>query len=415
MKFKKLLEFIFSRRHFIYFHFPSETLKFIPFSEIFLSLFTADEEDAEHFKSAIKGLYPRLQEVMLFNSGRMAMYTYLRALDLEKGSKVVVPPFTCDVVINALLYLDLMPVYCDISAENFGYDIGELRKTVSEHRPRVIIAQHSFGIPCAIEEIMDIAEKNGIAVIEDCAHGFGVPYKGKRLGEFGHAAFFSTDQTKSFSTLLGGVLILNKMEEVDRVRQVYNAELVPFPRTQVLNIFLQQLYFKVFNHDRVYVISQFLQSMFYRWGLFFDLKEDGVTFKKPKSYPMGMSHLQAHWGHLQLQSLERNFSERMTSVVDIENVLGIKKFRGLPLLRYPLLVPDRQNYRFESKYFEIGNWFDCVALNRVGSDKEIYYRAGTCPVAERIHGQIINIPLLPSDRELYRRLLPELFSILNIK
>ena len=146
----------------------------------------------------------RTPDSISFATGRMAFYAILKALGIGEGDEVIIPAFTCVVVPNAIIYAGARPIYADIETERFSLDPAKLVGVITP-RTKAIMAQHTFGIPCFLEEIQKVAEGKGIPVIEDCAHSLGGSLNGKPLGSIGAASFFSMDHTKIVSTISGGM------------------------------------------------------------------------------------------------------------------------------------------------------------------------------------------------------------------
>ena len=134
--------------------------------------------------------YLGVKYAISFNSGRSAFYAILKALNLEKGSDVLLQAFTCNAVPNPVLWADLNLVYIDC-ADDFNINADKLNGLIRENKPIVIVIQHTFGLPANINEILEIAKQNDLIVIEDCAHALGATYNGRKVGTFGKASFFS--------------------------------------------------------------------------------------------------------------------------------------------------------------------------------------------------------------------------------
>ncbi|MBI4226084.1 DegT/DnrJ/EryC1/StrS aminotransferase family protein, partial [Candidatus Roizmanbacteria bacterium] len=114
--------------------------------------------------------------VTCFLSGRSALYYLLKSLNLPKNSKVIVQAFTCEAVVLPIIANKLKPVYIDIENETYSMDLNSLtRKLVNSKTDsvKVLILQHTFGLtPKFRKEIITLAQKNKLIVIEDLAHGF---------------------------------------------------------------------------------------------------------------------------------------------------------------------------------------------------------------------------------------------------
>lgn len=143
-------------------------------------------------------------ECVSFGAGRMAFYAILKAIGINQNDEVILTGFTCSVMANAVLRLGAKVKYCDVDRDTLGMSPQALKDTISD-RTKVVVAQHSFGIPCKIDEICSICKKKGVYLVEDCALSYMSKYKGKYVGDYGDAAIFSTDHTKPINTLIGGL------------------------------------------------------------------------------------------------------------------------------------------------------------------------------------------------------------------
>ena len=143
-------------------------------------------------------------ECVSFGAGRMAFYAVLKALGINQDDEVILTGFTCSVMANAVLRLGAKVKYCDVDRDTLGMSPQALIDTISD-KTKVVVAQHSFGIPCKIDEICSICKEKGVYLVEDCALSYMSKYKGKYVGDYGDAAIFSTDHTKPINTLIGGL------------------------------------------------------------------------------------------------------------------------------------------------------------------------------------------------------------------
>src|SRR3989344_2250327 len=169
--------------------------------------------------SAIKQLenefkkYLGVKYALSFNSGRSSLFAILKSLSLPEGSEVLLQAFTCNAVPNPVLWAKLNPVYVDCG-DDFNIDVNDLTVKLASFaqgkKPKVLIVQHTFGLPANMDEIMKIAREYNMIVIEDCAHALGAEFypvkyaegvvspeakqfdrvKGRKVGTFGDASFF---------------------------------------------------------------------------------------------------------------------------------------------------------------------------------------------------------------------------------
>ena len=166
------------------------------------------------------------EKIFLYWKGRVALYVFLKSLDLKEGDEVIVPAFTCVVVPNAIIYAGLKPVYVDISSQTYNMDISLVEKAIS-NRTRVILIQNTFGLSSNIEDMCLLAKKYNLYTIEDCTHGFGGFYNGKPNGSFCDAAFYSTQWNKPFSTGIGGFLVLNNKDILSSLKYFESQKIKP--------------------------------------------------------------------------------------------------------------------------------------------------------------------------------------------
>jgi len=127
---------------------------------------------------------------------------------LQSGDKVILPNFICEVVIDAVINCGAIPVLADSEKDSPNISINSLAKLVDPD-VKVIIASHTYGMSCRIDEIQKIASQHKIILIEDCAQAVGSTYNDSPLGSFGDFAIFSFNFDKPFSTGMGGALIIN--------------------------------------------------------------------------------------------------------------------------------------------------------------------------------------------------------------
>lgn len=140
------------------------------------------------------------------NFGRTALYLGLKSMKVA-GGEVILPSFTCTVVWQAVILAGATPRFVDIQFGSFDLDLEDLARKITSST-RAIVLTHYFGsVAGNLEEIVGICRKNGIFIIEDCAHSLGAEYKGQKLGSFGDFAIFSL--TKGFVNFNGGFFVTN--------------------------------------------------------------------------------------------------------------------------------------------------------------------------------------------------------------
>jgi perosamine synthetase len=171
------------------------------FSILFPVMRNGNEEIAD-FEMDLASYLGALK-VFAVNSGRTALFSALQALGLKKGENVIVPAYTCAIVFEVILRLGLKPNFVDVDPETYNFDPELIPKAITSGT-RAIIPVHLFGAPCEMDQIMEIASKYGLFVVEDVAQALGAEYKGRKLGTFGDLAMFSFGPGKSVMSGEGG-------------------------------------------------------------------------------------------------------------------------------------------------------------------------------------------------------------------
>lgn len=140
------------------------------------------------------------------NSGTAALHIALDSLNLRNGDEVILPAFTFVSTAHVIKYVGATPVFADINKETLNIDPESIEKNITS-KTKAIIVVHYGGFSCDMQEILGIAKKYGIKVIEDCAHAAGAEYDGKKLGTFGDFSAFSFHAVKNLASGDGGMVI----------------------------------------------------------------------------------------------------------------------------------------------------------------------------------------------------------------
>ena len=136
-------------------------------------------------------------------------------LDIRPGDEVIVPSFTFVSTANAFVLRGAKPVFIDVRPDTLNVDERQLAGLISPSTKAIVIV-HYAGVACEMDAIMEIANRAGVPVIEDNAHGLFGRYKGRPLGSFGTMATLSFHDTKNVTCGEGGALLVNNPELVER-------------------------------------------------------------------------------------------------------------------------------------------------------------------------------------------------------
>lgn len=148
-------------------------------------------------------------------NGTSAIHLALLALGIGEGDEVIVPGLTYIASVNPILYVGATPVFADSLDRTWQIDPEDVEKKIT-NRTRAIIVVHLYGHPSDMKAIMEIAKKNDLFVIEDCAEAIGTEYEGNKVGIFGDIACYSFFGNKTITTGEGGMLVTNEKTLFER-------------------------------------------------------------------------------------------------------------------------------------------------------------------------------------------------------
>ena len=152
------------------------------------------------------------------SSGTTALQTAVLALGIGPGDEVITTPFTFIASANVIVLAGARPVFVDIDWRSYNVDAGLIEAAITP-RTKAILPVHLFGNPCDMEQIMAIAGRHGLAVIEDACQAHGATVMGRAVGSFGTGCF-SFYPTKNVTTAEGGMITTNDDSVADRARLI---------------------------------------------------------------------------------------------------------------------------------------------------------------------------------------------------
>ena len=344
-----------------------------------------------------------VDQAFAFWKGRVALYAILKALGVGAGDEVILPGYTCVMAANPIKYLGAKPVYVDIEPATYNIDPTLIEDRLTA-KTKVIIAQHTYGYPAAMDAIMEIADRKSLPVVEDCCLAFGSKYKGRTVGTFGIAAYFSSQWNKPYTSGLGGMAITSDRDLAAKIDAICQRELCQPNRKEVIMLAAQLAVHRAFVYPET---TAFIQNVF-RWltqrGLVVG-SSSTAEFTPTMAYDFckGMSEMQAQIGLRQLRDIKANIDHRRQMERVYDELLAERNW-PLPefpagmepvLVRYPVRVADKRlALATASRHFvELGSWFECP-LHPIETPMMLYdYYTGMCPEAERASRQVVNLPM----------------------
>ena len=196
-----------------------------------------DESDAEAVAGAVRkgtdwAIGPNIAEFegivseylgrkycVAFNSGTSALHAALLALDVGSGTEVIVPSFTFIATANSALFVGAKPVFADIEADTYGLDPRSVENAITK-KTRAVIPIHYGGGACKIEELRAIADRHGLALVEDAAESLGASTSGGKVGSFGDVAILSFCGNKVMTCGEGGMATTDSRDTYERLKLV---------------------------------------------------------------------------------------------------------------------------------------------------------------------------------------------------
>lgn len=352
-----------------------------------------------------------------FNSGRSALFAILKALScvegLKKNDKILLQAFTCNAAINPVLWAGFEPVYVDCNKDNFNIDIENLKEKILKNPDaKILIIQHTFGLPANMDEIMFIVRQNNLILIEDCAHSLGAEFKGQKVGTFGKAAFFSFSRDKVISSVYGGMAVTNDdliAEKLEKLQKEFGYPSKFWIFQQILHpLFLNYAVLPLYNFfdlGKIFlVLSQWINilSKAVHWK-----EKRGL---RPDYFPKALPNALAIMAMNQFLKLDKFYNHRKNiSKFYYENLKGTSFFVSDDLLSENLSLKNIKHsfLRFSvghKKAHEIifeawhkqnillGDWYTTPIAPHDTNIEEMKYKKGSCKNAEDLARTTLNLP-----------------------
>ena len=342
--------------------------------------------------------------LFLTGNGRTAQYLFLKSLNLPENSNVVIQGYTCNAAVGPIFWAGLSPRYVDINPNNYSLSLDSLKEVVNKNT-KVIILQHTYGIPGPTDEVMKFAKEKGILIFEDTAHSLGMKdYSGSVLGTKADAALISFGIDKVLNTRVGGALLINNPDLIDGAKEVYqDVKVMGFIDTLMwMSNPLVWFFLAKFKGLRKKVARSLTKVGILNMGFY------SCEFRPemPKHYPRRLSNVLSWFVREELVKLDGNLEHRKEVVKmyykefekrGIKDVVGIDWNR--PLVKYPVVLPDcntrgRAYSRLLNRGFLVSMWYDPIIFpDRTGKGLGyLKYFDGICPNAEGVSKGVLALP-----------------------
>jgi perosamine synthetase len=189
-------------------------------TEVLRSLRLSLGPKLEEFEEAM-ARYLGASHAIAVNSGTSGLHLCIRALGIGDGDEVIVPSFAFIAVANVVRYERAVPVFVDIEPQQLNLDPNRIEAAITP-RTKAIIAVHTFGCPADMEEILTIARRHHLYVIEDACEALGAEYQGQKVGVLGDAGVFGFYPNKQITPGEGGIVVTQRKEIAKKMRALRN-------------------------------------------------------------------------------------------------------------------------------------------------------------------------------------------------
>jgi len=294
------------------------------------------------------------------NSGTDALFLSLKALEIKPGDEVITTPFTFISTAEVIANLGAKPVFVDINPETFNINVSEIKKAITR-KTKAIIPVHLFGQMADMPEIMQIARRYKLKVIEDSAQAFGAEYKLKKAGTFGDLGCFSFFPTKNLGAFGdGGMVITNNKRLAERLYLLRNHG--SLPKNKYKNLILG-------TNSRL------------------DALQAGILRVKLKYLP--------DWNKKRAETAEY-YNKELKGVGDIITpVVAPNRIHIFHHYTIRTRLRDKlQRFLLQKKGIQTNIYYP-IPLHLQPAFKYLGYKIGDFPVAERVAKEVLSLPVHP--------------------
>ena len=306
--------------------------------------------------------------VLLTTSCTHALEMAALLLDVQPGDEVVGPSFTFVSSFNAFVLRGATPVFADVQPGTLNLDPASLERRLTP-RTRAIVVMHYAGVGCDMDAIGGIAERRGIPIVEDNAHGLFGAWRGKPLGSFGRLATLSFHETKNVTCGEGGALVVNDAALAER------AEILREKGTDRSKFFRGEVD-KYTWHD---VGSSYVPSDILAAFLFAQLERRDAIQRRRLAQWHSYRDALAPWAEANGASLP--------VIPDGSDHPGHLFYVLLPS------APARDAFLAHMREQGVGAVFHYLPLHLSPMGRRFGGRPGDCPVTERVSERLVRLPL----------------------
>jgi perosamine synthetase len=165
--------------------------------------------------------FTKAKYAVLANNGTLALFLSLKALDIGQGDEVIVPDFTFSASASSVVFTGGVPKFVDVHDSDLNMDVSKIEEAITT-KTKAIMPVHIYGRSCDMDQIVKIASKHNLKVIEDAAQGYGVFYKDVHVGTIGDIGMISFFADKTVTTGEGAVILTNDDDTFNKLKLLRN-------------------------------------------------------------------------------------------------------------------------------------------------------------------------------------------------
>lgn len=354
-------------------------------------------------KEFIKNKYQSHNFIEFFCTGRSALYSILKSINLKKGFRVGIQAFNCVVVPKAIIESGGLPVYLDIEEDTLSINYSKLGEKIDELD--IVIIQYTYGlIPKHILKIVDLCKKKNKLIILDKAHCIlkNVPVNNYFLENECHGIFYSTDHTKSINAVKGGIAIC---------KSNLDSYYINTKEKKFVNTFLPFAFETIFYYEKLYFINRiirFFMKLFKQDYMFSDIKKiKHLINLKPSLFWEYCVFYQIKREFIRSEKIKKHFF-KLQSILESSLLIEFNpniKFDSIPM-RIPIICKNETDKKIilnqlKKNKILVSDWFPRPLTCFPEDYHKYFYNSKLCPKAEEISSKIIGFPCGKRFRQKY--------------
>ena len=310
--------------------------------------------------------------VRCFANGTATMKIALQVAGIGEGDEVITTPISWVATSNVILGVGAKPVFVDIDPVTRNLDLSKVAAAIS-HKTRAIMPVYLAGLPVDMDKLYDLAQQHQLRVIEDAAQAFGSSWKGQKIGSIGDLVSFSFQANKNLSTVEGGCLVFNNLDEAKLAEKL---RLQGVTRQGMDGMDVDVLGGK----DNLTDVNAVI-------GLH--------QLKQLPQFQAKRTELARHYFASLRQEIQSAGLESLHLELPPENFTDGNWHMFQVVLPLNQLQVDRAQVMTELKELGIGTGLHYPAITGFSLYKKLGYQVSDTPIAERIGRSILTLPLFP--------------------